>query len=388
MMLQVEWAPKGESPSPAELLKYFVEALQAFGWEVVWVQENGTSKRNVFRPERADKWMEWIGPPGAGWYPSAGENGELLNLYMEPPPARGPRAVLVPMVALPVAGVVNSKARRRLFAAGWIPDCTLETSRTVLRRLVHLSGARLATVGPADGYPKSPQGSLLYLDAAGRRWFAQHVPNVQLAGDETGGAWVLAHGEALNSQSEHARDANEALTNTLRNWYVATSEPKPQGEDKTLGATPPPGGGAEVLSHRPAQLMPPSVVAQAAVDLDMTFPPTPFLGPALPFIARAGQAALPAAPLTSPDSQDQSGETVALGELPLLIQGFSLPRYARLRAALSQHGEEHGPTLAAFGLDASSKRRLQQGFFEVFQAQPQLLPTFSQLVELAKLRQG
>ena len=140
-----------------------------------------------------------------------------------------------------------------------------------------------------------------------------------------------------------------------------------------------------MLSHPSPRPAPPSLGAQASVDLDRTFPPTPFLGPALPFIARVGQASLPPTPLAS---GDQSGETVALGELPLLIQGFSLPRYARLRAALSQNGEEHGPTLASFGLDVNSKRSLQQAFFEVFQAQPQLLPTFSQLVEVAKLRQG
>ena len=382
MKLQVEWAPKGESPSPAELLKYFVEALQAFGWEVVWAEETGTSKRKVFRPERAAELMEWFGSLRAGWDTSARETSELLNLFMQP--ERGPGAGLYALSALPVAGVVNGQARRRLYAGAVIPDCTLDTARKILRRLVHLSGARLATVAPTR-YHKILHASLLYLDAEGRRWFARNAPSVKLAGDETGGAWVLAHGEALTSQSEHARAANAALTKTLWEWYEATSRPRPQGQDKTLGAAPPPAGGPEVLSHPPTQLTPPSVVARAAVDLDMTFPPTPFLGPVLPFIARAGQASIAAAP---PASGDQSGETVALGELPLLIQGFSLPRYARLRAALSQHGEEHGPTLASFGLDANSKRSLQQGFFEVFQAQPQLLPTFSQLVELAKLRQG
>jgi hypothetical protein len=381
MKLQVEWAPKGESPTPAELLKYFVEALQAFGWEVVWAEETGTSKREVFRPARAAELMEWFGSLRAGWETSARETDELLNLFMQPEP--GPGAGLYALSALPVAGVVNGQARRRLYAGGVIPDCTLDTARKILRKLVHLSGARLATVGPTR-YHDRLAASLLYLDAEGRRWFAHNAPNVKLAGDETGGAWVLAHGEALTSQSEHARAANAALTKTLWDWYEATSRPKPQGEDKTLGAAPP-AGGPEVLSHPSPRPAPPSLGAQASVDLDRTFPPTPFLGPALPFIARVGQASLPPTPLAS---GDQSGETVALGELPLLIQGFSLPRYARLRAALSQNGEEHGPTLASFGLDVNSKRSLQQAFFEVFQAQPQLLPTFSQLVEVAKLRQG
>jgi hypothetical protein len=111
------------------------------------------------------------------------------------------------------------------------------------------------------------------------------------------------------------------------------------------------------------------------------------MGPALPFIAHPSSVK-PEWPADAAGPEQQSGETVALGELPLLVRGFSLPRYARLRAELTRHGEDHGPTLAAFGLDPAGKQALQDAFLHVFQSRPDVLSAFSDLVALANLRRS
>jgi hypothetical protein len=370
----VEWAPPGASPTPGELLKYFVEALRAFGWETIWTEEPNQPSdraRRVLRPDRAEELMS-AGVP-VETHPA--RSGFLLRVYtMGQNLTDGQLKLLTP---LPVAGRVGDSARPRLYAGAPVPVCSRDEATRILRRLVHLSAPRFAAVGVARNI-EFVVPTLLYLDSTGRSWFEKNAGHVKLSVESTGGAWVLAHGEDITSETDHARDANQAMSNTFRRWYEETSKPP-----ITPGAAP---TGIQTPDTR--TYSPPTSASQtAAFDPDATVPPTPFLGPFLPFAKPLSSSAVPRAAVAA-GPQEQSGETVAFGELPLLVRGFSLPRYARLRAALSKYGEEHAPTLAAFGLDASSKQALQHAFVEVFQSRPDLVSQFTQLVALAKLRQG
>lgn len=373
----VEWAPPGPSPTQGVLLKYFVEALTAFGWETVWTEEpheTSDRKRRVFRPDRAEELMS--ASVFVGTHPFQSEF--LLRVYtMEQNLTDGK---LLPLTPLPVAGRVDPSARPRLYAGAPIPRCSRDEATRILRRLVHLSAPRFAAVG-VTRHIQVVVPTLLYLDSSGRSWFEKYAAHVRLSSESTGGAWLLAHGEDLTSETDQAKDANEAMKNTFRQWYEETSKPTPTPRAAPTGRATP---GTQTPERNATSTSAPRT---AAFDPDATVPPTPFLGPILPFAKPASSNVAPHAVVAS-DTPEQSGETVALGELPLLVRGFSLPRYARLRAALSKYGEEHTPTLAAFGLDASSKQALQHAFVEVFQSRPDLVSQFTQLVALAKLRQG
>jgi hypothetical protein len=367
----VEWAPRGASPSWGELLKYFVEALRAFGWETIWTEDSDSyGRRKLFRPEHAEELMGVYHTLNS-WSPSI--SNAILRVFMNP--EGGPGGILCPLLPFPGS---DGSPHMRLYAGAVIPGATREDTTKILRRLVHLSAARFAAVGVARTVAIVVP-TLLYLDSEGRNWFEKNASHVKLSMEPTGGAWVLAHGEDLTSETDHAKDANQAMQNTFERWYETTSKPTaaPTGE---VGPGP---QAADTRTHATSTSAPQA----AAFDPDATVPPTPFLGPILPFAKQASPSVAPR-PAVAVDPTEQSGETVALGELPLLVRGFSLPRYARLRAALSRHGEEHTPTLAAFGLDVSSKQALQHAFVEVFQSRPDLVSQFTQLVALAKLRQG
>jgi hypothetical protein len=374
----VEWAPRGASPTLGELLKYFVEALRAFGWETIWTEqpyEPDDRARRVYRPERAEELMSARVPvmthPSGPYF--------LLQVYTM---GQGlPDGRLKLLTPLPVAGRAEDSPRPRLYAGAPIPGCTRDEATRILRRLVHLSAPRFAAVGVAP-HTEFVVPTLLYLDSTGRSWLEKNAAHVKLSVESTGGAWVVAHGEALTSETDHARDANRAMQNTFERWYEETSKPTAAPAPVPTGAVEPAPGAPGTASYGPSTAVPET----ASFDPDVTVPPTPFLGRVLPFAMLQSSDIPPVSPPASP--QDQSGDTVAVGELPLLVRGFSLPRYARLRAALSRHGEEHTPTLAAFGLDVSSKQALQHAFVEVFQSRPDLVSQFTQLVALAKLRQG
>jgi hypothetical protein len=359
-----EWAPATE-PHVGRILQYSVELLRALGWETVWFEERDTGKRSLYRSDLADGLMSYYDPDKP--------QGSILMLrekHREEEPGFGLGFYAFGAVPLGPQGPMSKTV---LQARGYVHPCLLETARNVLRRFVHLSVPRYVSLG----------GTLHYVDASGRRWFAESAPEIRLGPDDTGGAWLLAHGDPLDSSAALDGAARKALSSACARWDKATQTRIQQplagsSEDAPAGIQAPP---VQTPSYV-APLRPP--LGSLPLDPDMTVPPTLYLGPLLPFSGKA----VSAPPPSSVEPSEQSGETVALGELPLLVQGFSLPRYARLRAALAKHGEDHAATLASYGLDPAGKVALQRAFFEVFQQRPELLPTFTQLVELAKLRQG
>lgn len=374
LRLTIEWAPPGASPTRGELFKHFIEAIRTLGWTAVWVERIYDGKPSVYRPELANDYVAGDQPP-----PSPNSK-ELLYIFMTPDGARGGDVrILAP---LPATRLGEAPGPPRLRVSAAIPACSRDDGVKVLRRLVHLSTPRFAAIGQNRTVIVAP--TLLYVHALGRPWFDAHAPHVKLSAEATGGAWILAHGEDLASKSEHAQDANTMFEKLFFRWDRETSKPETTAHSDVPPKVPYPSADTGTLGPPP---VPTKAWHVPVADPDMTLPPTQLMGPALPFIAHPSSVK-PEWPADAAGPEQQSGETVALGELPLLVRGFSLPRYARLRAELTRHGEDHGPTLAAFGLDPAGKQALQDAFLHVFQSRPDVLSAFSDLVALANLRRS
>ncbi len=362
MSLRVLWDKPIESHAGEELLAHSVSALTAFGFDTVYVGSTGDLKRyprQIFRRDRASSIIE----------------DDVVKLSDEPEfrPMRHHAHFVPPRLRS------RDPFTASLDAA--IPDSTLEVARPILRRLVHLTTPLIARLGPKSIHDK--YSAFVYFDGAGCQWLRKNAPHVKLTSEATSGGWVLAHGEHLGSTTPHAHDGMRALGRVVN----LSLEARPPADPKAaVGAQlPTPDSRPDV---GPPGTPSPPVHAPYAMpaDPDATSLPIPYFGPVLPFAGTTSPERLREM-MPAPPAEDTSGDTVGM-EAPFSVHGFSLVRYAGLRAALARHGEDHAPTLAQFGLDADSKRTLQHAFFGLFQARPELLPTFTQLVEVAKLRQG
>lgn len=368
MMLRVYWKTSLDDTTATDRLVLIAETLQAFGWDVVYDLTDRERPRVVTRAGAKEL--------------TRGKSTMDLSATSQFYPFRFHWADVTLRMKQPNLTVFGSRMRAR------IPSASLELARAGLRRLVHLTDPVFAGVGPGDG-PHPTEYSLAYLGTSAVAWLVNNAPQVRLAPEAALGGWVLAHDEALDSRTVTASDAVAALSRIIEEWRDAA-----EAQSLSSPGSGAANGGAESSSVAPRQGITQVVPAAAAASLfpamdpDVTALPIRYLGPVLPFAGTTSAEQVTAMLQPGVPTPDAAGETLAIGESPFMIHGFSLVRYANLRAALSRHGEEHEPTLRKFGLDAGTKQTLQRAFFEAFQQTPSLLPTFTQLVEVAKLRQG
>jgi hypothetical protein len=316
---------------------------------------------------------------------------------------------------------------------GPIPDIEEKEFRARVEQLIHLfMPQRISLKWVPDGSrrPVRPWdwpfgGDLVYLDAATVRGLQDAQEGFHFSATDTGGSWVRAHDEPIDSKTERAEEAGRRLDNAL--WRYERAKMKPlrdaverEREKKKQQQRPPtpegsliaplaplaaaasssPGPDRAVPVQRAPVIAPP--IANA--DPDATLLPGPAKGPVLPFSGTTSperlRALMPSPPAPpGPAVGEPPGETVVLADANLSrqvsaalaarqVDGVTVERYAALRAALSLRGEDDPETLQRFGLDRETKERVKRGFFERFQRDPKLQEQFGRLLsrELARLR--